>query len=94
MVAELVTGTGRFCPFSTAPLRFALEVLFPQRPQVVEWTTDRLAHMPTTSARCVNCQNFHGCQRGSGICRVWQALLPIQVASSNRCEHWTAASVR
>ena len=47
-----------------------------------------------TTPRCINCQNFNGCQGGNGICRVWQVVLPAQVASINRCEHWTAPVVR
>ena len=48
--------------------------------------------MASVTPRSVTCQNFNGCQGSSGTCRVWQVVLPAQVASSNRCEHWTNSS--
>ena len=53
-----------------------------------------LAQMPSVLPRRINCQNFCGCNGTAGVCRVWQALLPTQVASNNRCGHWTAPSLR
>lgn len=44
--------------------------------------------------RYINYQNFNGCMGSNGICRIWQVLLPAQVAPCNRCEHWTAPAVR
>jgi hypothetical protein len=93
-VAESVTWTGRSCPFLPPGLGFARYAGGALTACALRWTTAQLAHMPPVLPRCINCQNFSGCNGTAGVCRVWQALLPTQVASSNRCEHWTALAVR
>lgn len=93
-VAASVTGAG--CLRAFLPLRqgFARDAPGASNLRDLRWTLAQLAQMPSVLPRCINCRNFCGCHGTAGVCRVWQALLPTQVAASNRCEHWTAASAR
>jgi hypothetical protein len=85
---------GCLCPSSPLGLGFARYAAGAQTSDTLRWTTARLAHMSPVLPRCINCQNFSGCKGKVGVCRVWQALLPPQVAATNCCEHWTALSVK